>query len=156
MRPACPESPQLRMCRDEARTGTRGHDLAGIIIWLKAPFAIVTSISALPNKRRKSRPSRTDAQRRSQTNPPFQVTSPADQLELLRAPAAVLVDVDAAHRVDGEAVGLVEFAGVGSGAAKIAEDFATATLHDLNARVVLVDYEHQALLPVAREVDGDR
>src|SRR5260370_28136022 len=33
----------------------------------KAPFAIVTSISALPNERRKSGASRTDAQRRSQT-----------------------------------------------------------------------------------------
>jgi hypothetical protein len=93
----------------------------------KAPFAIVKSISALPNKRRKSGASRTYAQRRNQTNPPYQVTSPPDQLELLRAPAAVLIDVDAALRVDGEAVGLVEFAGVGSGATEIAEDFAAAT-----------------------------
>src|SRR5258708_8010256 len=122
----------------------------------KAPFAIVKSISALPNKRRKSGASRTDAQRRSQASPPDEVTSIPDQLDLLRAPAAVLVDVDAALRVDGEAVGLVEFAGVGSGAAEIAEDFAAATLHDLDARVVLVDHEHQALLAVAREVDGDR
>src|SRR5258708_28681044 len=122
----------------------------------KAPFAIVKSISALPNKRRKSGASRTYAQRRNQTNPPYQVTSPPDQLELLRAPAAVLIDVDAALRVDGEAVGLVEFAGVGSGATEIAEDFAAATLHDLDARAVLVDHEHQALLAVAREVDGDR
>ena len=65
--------------------------------------------------------------------PPLPVTSPADQLELLRAPAAVLVDVDAALRVDGEAVGLVEFSGVGSRAAEIAEDLAAATLHDLDA-----------------------
>src|SRR5712691_1503367 len=89
-------------------------------------------------------------------NPPYPVASAPDQLELLCAPAAVLVDVDAALRVDGEAVGLVEFAGVGSGAAEIAEDFAAATLHDLDARVVLVDHEHQALLAVAREVDRDR
>src|SRR5258708_4785820 len=54
----------------------------------KAPFAIVKSISALPNKRRKSGASRTYAQRRNQTNPPYQVTSPPDQLELLRASAA--------------------------------------------------------------------
>src|SRR5262245_58714032 len=85
-----------------------------------------------------------------------QVASPPDQLELLRAPAAVLVDIDAALRVDGEAVSLVEFAGIGSGAAEIAEDFAADTLHDLDARVVLVDHKDQALLAVAREVDGDR
>src|SRR5215831_16441814 len=66
----------------------------------------------------------------SQTHPPYQVTSSPHQLELLRAPATVLVDIDAALRVDGEAVGLVEFACVGSGAAKIAEDFAATTLHD--------------------------
>src|ERR1700676_5173770 len=40
--------------------------------------------------RGKSGASRTDAQRRSQTNPPYQVTSLPDQLELLSAPAAVL------------------------------------------------------------------
>src|SRR5262249_30682729 len=96
----------------------------------------------------------TDAQRRSQT--PYQAGSPPDQLELLCAPAAVLVDVDAALRVDGEAVGLVEFARVGSGAAEIAEDFAGDTLHDLDARVVLVDPKPQALRAGAREVDGDR
>src|SRR5256885_1156837 len=79
--------------------------------------------------------------------------SPADQLELLRAPAAVLVHVDAALRVDGDAVGLVELARVGAGAAKIADDLAARALHDLDARVVLVDHEHVALLAVAREVD---
>src|SRR5215813_756807 len=83
-------------------------------------------------------------------------SSPPDQPELLRAPAAVFVDVDAALRVDGEAMGLIEFAGVGSRAAEIAEDFAADTLHDLDARVVLVDHKHQALLAVAREIDRDR
>src|SRR5438094_571076 len=79
--------------------------------------------------------------------------SPADQLELLRPPAAVLVDVDAALRVDGDAVGLIELARVGAGAAEVADDLAARALHDVDPRVVLVDHEQVALLAVAREVD---
>src|SRR5439155_24661881 len=79
--------------------------------------------------------------------------SPADQLELLRPPAAVLVDIDAALRVDGDAVSLVELAGVGAGAAEIADDLAARSLQDLDPRVVLVDHKHVALLAVAREID---
>src|ERR1700755_1500655 len=61
---------------------------------------------------------------------PTHEASPLHELEFLGAAAAVFVDVDAALRVDGDAVGLVELAGVGAGVVKIADDLAGRALHD--------------------------
>src|SRR5512147_2766186 len=69
----------------------------------------------------------------------------ADGPELLHALAAVLGHVHVALRVDGDAVRLIELAGIVPEAAEARQDPARRALDDLDARVVLVDDEHQPL-----------
>src|SRR4051812_10091481 len=76
---------------------------------------------------------------------------PTDDPEFLHAPAAVLGHVHVALRIDGDAVRLIELAGIVPLAAKARQDLARGALDDLDARVVLIDDEQQPLLGITRE-----
>ena len=53
-------------------------------------------------------------------------------------------------------MGLIELAGEAAGTAEAAEVLSGRALDDLDHAVVLVDDEHQPLIGVGREIDGDR
>src|SRR5258707_8762969 len=73
-----------------------------------------------------------------------------DDCELLDALAPVLGDINAALRVDGDAVRLIELARVMAHAAEARQDLPGLTLDDLDLRIVLIDDVQQPLIRIVR------